>query len=133
MIMTQLKLVQEDNRVFIDMPSNKQNPCLDCGVCCNHFRVSFYCGELSGENNGFVPVTLTSKINNTMACMKGTERGNGRCIALGGVIGEKIWCNIYTNRPTPCREFPVWLEDGTPNPDCQRLRLEAGLPLLNKG
>ncbi len=129
--MTQIKHIQDDNRVFIDMPTSDENPCLDCGVCCAHFRISFYCGELSGENNGFVPEELTTALTTTMACMKGTECGNKPCIALGGKIGEKIWCKIYENRPTPCREYPVWLEDGTPNPDCQRLRKKFGLPLLN--
>lgn len=128
--MPQIKLVQEDQRVFIDMPSDDSNPCLDCGVCCAHFRVSFYVGELDGENGGTVPANMTSKVNDVMACMQGTECGNGKCAALGGVIGEKIWCNIYENRPTPCREYPVWLDDGTPNTDCQRLRKKFGLPEL---
>ena len=56
--------------------------------------------------------------------MKGTEMGGGRCISLRGELGKPgIHCAIYENRPTPCREFDIWLPDGTPNPDCQRLRL----------
>lgn len=112
--MPQIKKVQEDNRVFIDMPTDESNPCLDCGVCCVHFRISFYVGELSGENGGHVPVELATQINSTMACMKGTECGEAPCTALGGVVGEKIWCKIYENRPTPCREYPVWMEDYRP-------------------
>ena len=97
------------------------NPCLDCGACCSHFRVSFYCGELAGENGGQVPVELVTQLS---ACMKGTEMGGGRCISLRGELGKPgIHCAIYENRPTPCREFDIWLPDGTPNPDCQRLRL----------
>lgn len=121
----------DDNRVFIDMADGPENPCSTCGVCCAHFRVSFYCGELDEGSGGVVPAELTVKVNDVMACMKGTESGNGRCVALAGEIGKGgIRCRIYANRPTPCREFPVWLDDGTPNPDCQRLRAKFGLPPL---
>ena len=49
--------------------------------------------------------------------MKGTEMGGGRCISLRGELGKPgIHCAIYENRPTPCREFDIWLPDGTPNP-----------------
>ena len=122
---------QDDDRVFIDMPDSPDNPCISCGICCAHFRVSFYCGELSDGLGGFVPAELTSQLTPLMACMKGTETGHGRCIALRGTLGRPgIACAIYANRPTPCREFPTWLEDGTPNPDCQRLRASIGLPPL---
>lgn len=127
----QIRLVQEDNRVFLDMPDIPENPCFSCGACCSHFRVSFYCGELVGGSGGFVPVDLTTMLNPVMACMKGTEAGGARCIALRGTIGQPgIACNIYENRPTPCREFPTWLDDGNPNPDCQRLRAAIGLAAL---
>ncbi|AUT46101.1 YkgJ family cysteine cluster protein [Achromobacter sp. AONIH1] len=107
------------------------NPCLDCGACCSHFRVSFYCGELAGENGGQVPVELVTQLSPLRACMKGTEMGGGRCISLRGELGKpSIHCAIYENRPTPCREFDIWLPDGTPNPDCQRLRLALGLPAV---
>ena len=122
---------QDDDRVFIDMPDSPDNPCISCGICCAHFRVSFYCGELFDGLGGFVPAELTSQLTPLMACMKGTETGHGRCIALRGTLGRPgIACAIYANRPTPCREFAAWLEDGTPNPDCQRLRAGIGLPPL---
>lgn len=123
--------VQEDGRVFIDMPSNESNPCLHCGACCAHYRVSFYCGEIDTQPLGFVPNAMVSKVTPFIACMKGTESGGGRCAALTGTIGEEIGCSIYTNRPTTCREYPVWMADGTPNPACQTLRAKIGIaPLL---
>lgn len=113
------------------MPESSENPCIACGACCAYYRVSFYCGELTGGSGGWVPVELTSMITPLMACMQGTESGNGRCVALSGELGKPgISCNIYENRPTPCREFAVWLEDGTPNPDCQSTRARIGLPAL---
>jgi Fe-S-cluster containining protein len=114
----------------------ESNPCLSCGACCAHFRVSFYFGELAGEMGGWVPVELTSKVNDFRAAMKGTEAGHGRCVALRGEPGKGgVSCSIYQNRPTPCREFDAWLPDGKPNPDCQRLRAQLGLaplPALDK-
>lgn len=109
-----------------------ENPCLACGACCAHFRVSFYFGELAEQPGGWVPVELTSKVNDFRAAMKGTEKGEGRCVALRGELGQNgIHCAIYENRPTPCREFDPWLSDGTPNPDCQRLRIQRGLTALD--
>lgn len=127
--MAEIKHIQDDGRVFIDMPSDDSNPCLGCGVCCDHFRISFYFGELDSQPNGFVPTKLTEKVNDFFACMKGTGAG-GRCIALQGTPGEKISCAIYRNRPTPCREFPVFMDDGKPNPKCNELRTKAGIPLI---
>ena len=129
----QIRLKQEDNRVFLDMPDTPDNPCFSCGACCQHFRVSFYCGEVAGGSGGFVPAELVTRLNPVMACMKGTEAGGARCVALQGTIGQPgIACGIYANRPTPCREFPTWLDDGSPNPDCQRLRAAIGLPPLQR-
>jgi Fe-S-cluster containining protein len=107
------------------------NPCLSCGACCSHFRVSFYCGEIAGEDGGTVPPELVSQVGPLRACMKGTENGGSPCVALRGEVGkEGIHCSIYEQRPSPCRDFPAWEEDGTPNPDCQRVRAKFGLPAL---
>lgn len=126
-----IRRVVDDNRVFIDMPDTPDNPCTSCGACCAHYRVSFYCGELTGGSGGVVPAEMTTKVNAVIACMKGTEAGNGRCVALVGELGkEGISCSIYQNRPTPCREFANWFDDGTPNPECQKLRAGIGLPPL---
>jgi Fe-S-cluster containining protein len=107
------------------------NPCLSCGACCAFFRVSFYFGELEGASGGWVPVEFTSKVNDFRVAMKGTESGKGRCVALRGEVGKTATsCSIYSKRPSTCREFDAWQEDGTPNPDCQRLRAMHGLSAL---
>lgn len=107
------------------------NPCLECGACCNHYRVSFYCGELAGEHGGWVPVELVTQLGPLRACMRGTEMGHGRCVALRGEVGKPgVSCAIYEQRPSPCREFETWMPDGTPNPDCQKLRVRLGLAPL---
>jgi len=126
----QISRIQDDGKVYIDMPDTTDNPCLTCGICCSHYRVSFYHGETT-DVGGTVPADLTSKVNDFMACMQGTECGNGRCTALKGTVGVgDISCAIYSNRPSVCREFPVWMPDGSPNPECQRLRAGIGLPPL---
>jgi Fe-S-cluster containining protein len=107
------------------------SPCTSCGACCAHFRVSFYFGELESQPGGWVPIALTSKVNHFRAAMKGTESGACRCVALRGELGKPgVTCSIYPQRPSPCREFSAWDEDGRPSPNCQRLRTALGLPAL---
>lgn len=124
----EIKKVQDDGRVFIDMPNSDKNPCLTCGACCSYFRISFYQGELVGGLGGFVPLENTTKLNDHFAVMKGSECG-GRCNALVGEIGKNISCSIYNNRPTPCREYPV-LVDGAINPQCNKAREKHNLKKL---
>lgn len=127
-----MKLIQsDDGRTFSDMETDESNPCLNCGACCAHFRISFYCGE-SNALGGTVPDWMIEKLSDTMGCMSGTEAGSGRCVALAGKIGDSIACTIYENRPTPCREYHVWDEQGMPNPKCQELRAKRGIPLLER-
>lgn len=113
----QIAMPIEDGRIYYDM-TGTENPCIDCGACCRHFRVSFYCGELDTQPGGHVPADMTVKITPFRACMKGTESGQGRCIALQ----DEGLCGIYAQRPSVCREFPVYMENGSMNPDCLRLR-----------
>src|SRR3546814_14024737 len=65
------------------------NPCLSCGACCAHFRVSFYCGEIAGESGGTVPPELVTQVGPLRACMQGTESGGKPCPALDRKRG--VW------------------------------------------
>ncbi|MCK6391620.1 MAG: YkgJ family cysteine cluster protein [Azonexus sp.] len=118
----QIALPQEDGRVFYDMAA-QNNPCFRCGLCCRHYRLSFYHGELDSQPGGTVPAELATSVTPFRACMRGTEQGQGRCIALG----ESGQCTIYEHRPSPCREFPAFLADGQRNPECLRLQTLYGL------
>jgi hypothetical protein len=90
-----VRRIADDNRVFTDMPESPDNPCTACGACGAYFRVAFYCGELTGGSGNVVPAEMTRKINNVIVCMKGTETGNGRCLALSGELGKPgIHCRI---------------------------------------
>ena len=99
------------------------NPCFECGMCCQYFRVSFYHGEIAGNGTGTVPEELTTRVSTHLACMKGTEKGGEPCIALRHTQEEGYRCSIYEQRSSTCRSFNVLNDDGTPNPDCQKLQL----------
>ncbi len=101
---------------------SESNPCMSCGACCAHYRVSFYWGESNAAPGGFVPVEFTEQVNPQMLCMKGTNNYPPRCAALRGEVGKQVSCAIYENRPTTCREFNVYELDGTPNTRCFKLR-----------
>ncbi|MCQ8895887.1 YkgJ family cysteine cluster protein [Limnobacter humi] len=105
--------------------------CQSCGVCCSTFRISFYWGETTASEGGYVPEELTQQMNPYRACMKGTSQSNPRCIALAGNIGESVTCTIYPNRPSPCREYDVFNEQGELNPRCNQARAKHGMPPLN--
>jgi uncharacterized protein len=119
---TQIASLTEDGRVYYDM-TGTDNPCSGCGVCCRHFRVSFYHGELDTQPDGYVPAEMAIQLTPFRACMKGTEAGSGRCIALQ----EDTRCGIYAQRPSVCREFPALMPDGAMNPECLVLRARFGI------
>jgi Fe-S-cluster containining protein len=119
---TQIISITEDGHVYYDM-TGTDNPCFGCGACCRHFRVSFYHGELDTQPGGYVPSDMTVQLTPFRACMKGTESGGGRCIALQ----EDTRCSIYQNRPSVCREFPAFMPDGAMNPHCLLLRARLGI------
>ncbi len=100
------------------------NICQQCGACCAAYRVSFYWGELDEAPGGRVPAALTEKVNEHMACMRGTESTPVRCVALGGKVGEAVKCNIYEWRPSPCHEM-IPGSDG-----CNRARQRWGLAVV---
>lgn len=65
--------------------SNNLNPCVNCGACCAHFRVSFYWSE-ADDGGGVVPVELTEPLNLLMRNMRGTNQTSPRCVALQGKL-----------------------------------------------
>lgn len=98
------------------------NPCISCGACCAHFRVSFYWAESEAKG---LAVELTEQINSFFSCMKGTNQAAPRCAALSGEIGEQVACSVYEQRPEACKEVQSGDEK------CNIARLRHGLPPLN--
>ena len=106
------------------------NPCLSCGACCAHFRVSFYWGECDDQTPCGVPVELTEDLGPFRRMMKGTGRIRPRCIALKGVVGESVYCSIYARRPSVCRAVEASYATGQPSEQCDKARLARGMPPL---
>ena len=117
------------------MSTDNSNPCFECGQCCQKLRVSFYHGEIAADPNeaqgnhstGVVPSDLTVQLTPHLACMTGTETGNQGCVALSHDAEQGYRCTIYDQRPSPCRDFNIFEEDGSLNPLCDKLRKAAGL------
>jgi len=106
------------------------NPCLQCGVCCTLFRVSFYWGEADDATPGGVPVGLTEQLTAHRLMMKGTGAPPHRCVALEGELGKSVRCSIHQNRPSPCRAFEASWANGAPHDRCDEARARYGMPPL---
>ena len=107
------------------------NPCLRCGACCAYFRVSFYWSESEPFLGGTVPKELTEALNHNRCAMRGTLHAPVRCVALEGAVGDTVYCSIYENRSSPCRELQPWDENGQPDEKCTRARAAHNLPPLD--
>jgi hypothetical protein len=109
------------------------NPCLSCGACCAHYRVSFYWAEADEATPGGVPIELTEKLNDARLVMKGTNLSSPRCVALTGELGGAVSCSIYPRRPQVCRELLASWSEGRADEKCDRARKALGLAPLEKG
>ena len=106
------------------------SPCLNCGACCSHFRVSFFWGECS-SSGGTVPDELVTQITPSRVAMIGTDQKPARCTALVGEVGNVVQCSIYDKRSSTCREFEASWENGEQNVDCDAARARFDLPPLD--
>lgn len=102
------------------------SPCLNCGACCSHFRVSFYWGDCASAG-GTVPDDLVASISPSRVAMLGTDCKSPRCTALVGEVGKGTNCSIYEQRSSTCREFESSWTDGIHNADCDAARAAFGL------
>ena len=100
------------------MNATADNPCLDCGACCQSFRVSFYWAE--AQERG-LPEGWTEQVTPHLSCMKGTNASAPYCAALGKGDAGVMACGVYAHRPSPCREVEIGDEK------CDRARAIHGL------
>ena len=106
--------------------------CTSCGACCATYPVIFSRQELDSAAGGWVPVELSENdpIFSRCAYMRGTHEQPRRCVALQGVIGSKVSCEIYDRRPSPCRDFAMEADAGKGDLRCgDARRLHGLLPL----
>ena len=107
------------------------HPCLSCGACCAHYRVSFHWSEAEPALGGLVPAELTVPLRSHERAMRGTEGGGDpRCVALDADIGRHSRCSIHPVRPQACRDVAASWESGQPSRQCDQARLAHGLPPL---
>lgn len=104
--------------------------CQQCGACCATFRVTFHYSELESQG-GFIPDALADAETATLYRMRGTDGVRPRCVALSGNVGESVSCQIYQERPSPCREFGMYAEVGVFEDACHKARAQNGLPKLH--
>jgi Fe-S-cluster containining protein len=104
-------------------PDEPMSACVNCGACCASYRVEFAMYELD-SCGGTVPTSLTEPVGGIRCRMQGTGEVPIRCVALTGQVGETVGCNIYLQRPLPCRE----LQEGSYS--CEKARARHGLPPL---
>ena len=71
-----------------------------------------------------LPLVFIEKVDASRVCMSGTNRQAPRCVALEGEIGAAVSCNVYAQRPSPCRE----LQPG--DEKCLRARHRHGLAAI---
>jgi Fe-S-cluster containining protein len=107
-----------------------RHPCLTCGACCAHFRISFHWSEADPALGGTVPIALTEPMRRHERVMKGTSQGSPRCVALDAEIGVRSRCSIHPQRPSVCRDVPASWEFGAASPQCDKARIAHGLPAL---
>jgi len=72
----------------------------------------------------YSPGTSYRKNFAAVALHEGNSQKPVRCVALKGEVGKQVTCSIYSQRPSPCREFDVFEEDGSANPRCAALRAQ---------
>lgn len=116
------------------MSGSEVHPCQTCGACCSAFRVMFYWRGADSKTENAVPQNLAVNLGGDWVCMKGTEsKHRPRCVALKGQVGDRVQCEIYSQRPSPCRLFKASFELGYREPRCDEARLRFGLsPLTSK-
>ena len=103
------------------------HPCLSCGACCAHYRVSLHWSET--ETFG-TPLALTETFGPHALVMRGTWQPQPHCAALQGEVGREAHCSIYAQRPSPCRDLRAAWEDGQPSTPCDRARQAYGMAPL---
>ena len=108
------------------------HPCLSCGACCAHYRVSLHWSEAEPSLGGRVPVELTEIFGPHQRSMRGTWAKQPHCIALRGTVGTAVDCSIYDARPAACRDLRMSWEDDAPNPQCDNARMAYGLAPLTR-
>jgi Fe-S-cluster containining protein len=95
--------------------------------------VKFYWREAEKGANA-VPMESVEEFSDLQRVMRGTnDKHYNRCVELKGEIGSQVACQIYANRPSPCRNFSASFENGVQNTRCDEARAIYRLRPLGPG
>jgi Fe-S-cluster containining protein len=117
-------------RIQYNQAARMSHPCLTCGACCATFRVGFHWSEADPVQGGTVPAQMVEVLDAHRVAMRGTWSKTPRCVALDAEIGVRARCSIHAIKPSVCREVPASWEFGAPSPQCDKARVEHGMPPL---
>jgi Fe-S-cluster containining protein len=101
--------------------------CQACGACCvnpaENRRQGFRDWVEIDERDAILSRRRADKLIVYNAAGEPHMRldGEGRCVALRGRLGERVWCSVYELRPRACRR----VEPGDDR--CRRYRAERGI------
>ena len=94
--------------------------CQACGACCDYSPLWPRFSLESEAEIALIPTDYIARDEGGMRCT-----GN-RCVALAGVIKERVACTIYAVRPHVCRAC-------MPGDDaCHMARERHGLPIIDQ-
>lgn len=80
-----------------------------------------------------MPSEVVEDNGGSFVSLKGTTKSHRpSCCNLKGKIGKQVSCEIYENRPSPCRNFEASYEDGYHRERCDQARKAHGLRPLTK-
>ncbi len=96
------KLVSE--RVITDK-SVPIPDCIPCGACCIFGLVIPINRREPEPLQKYLEITLDGADDLVIERVLERDKSDGRCTNLEGVIGEKIGCKVYPDRPQICRDF----------------------------
>lgn len=107
------------NEAVSEVVSDSVPDCLVCGCCCAWSETwPVLMGARDGEG---IPDELIDFDNQRM------QSWGHRCAALEGVLGVKVGCSVYANRPLVCREFQAG------SADCLMVRRKFGFGAVFEG
>lgn len=82
--------------------------------------------------SGGVPDALALPLVGRLMRMRGSDDTQPRCVALTGELGVQVGCSIYSERPSPCRDFAPYAALGIGDDACARARRRHGLRPLGE-
>ncbi len=79
--------------------------CVTCGACCVYGLVIPINRRQPEPLQQYLEITLDGADDLVIERVLERDKADGRCVNLGGVVGQEIGCKVYPDRPQICRDF----------------------------